>query len=113
VSEKCEMRWQIWLDSTKDIVHQDRLSRRFRSILIIYIIKLCGVKYNLFDGLVKGLQLTISGSLAKLAWNACILKYHNRFCIAKTFDTSNIFTHKKFQKACDSQVIYSLFSKTE
>jgi len=43
-----------------------------------------------FDGLVKGLQTTISGGLAKLVWTACILKYHNRFCIAKTFNIANL-----------------------
>jgi hypothetical protein len=48
---------------------------------------MCGQTY--FDGLVKGLQTTISGGLAKLIWTACILEYHNRFCIAKTCDTSN------------------------
>jgi hypothetical protein len=55
---------------------------------VIYIIKAEGVK-SYFYGLVQGLRTTISGSLAKLVWNACILKYHNLFCIAKTFDTSN------------------------
>ena len=47
---------------------------------------MCGQTY--FDGLVKGLQTTISGGLAKLIWTACILEYHNRFCIAKTCESS-------------------------
>jgi hypothetical protein len=54
-----------------------------------------------FGGLVKAEQTTLSGSLAKLVWTACILKYHNRFCIAKTFDNSNESLLLNLQKICD------------
>jgi len=42
-----------------------------------------------FYGWVKRLLTTISGSLAKLGWAVCILKYQSHFCIAKTCDFSN------------------------
>jgi hypothetical protein len=56
---------------------------------VIYIIKAEGVK-SYFYRLVQGLQTTISGSQAILVWATCTLKYHNRFCIAKTCDFSNL-----------------------
>jgi hypothetical protein len=64
---------------------------------------MCGQTY--FDGLVKGLQTTISGGLAKLIWTACILEYHNRFCIAKTCDTSNISVLLNLQNSFDIHFI--------
>jgi hypothetical protein len=42
-----------------------------------------------FGGFVKGQQTTTSGGLTKLGWDSYIAIYHNRFCIAKTFDASN------------------------
>ena len=58
-----------------------------------------------FGGFVKGEHTTISGGLVKLVWNACILKYHNRFCIAKTFDFSNKSVNINFENSCDTPLI--------
>jgi len=41
-----------------------------------------------FGGLAKD---TIYGGLVKLGWTVYILKYHNRFCIIRIFDFSNIY----------------------
>jgi len=43
-----------------------------------------------YGGLVKGWRTTICGGLAKFSRIRYILKYHNRFCFAKTCDYSNI-----------------------
>jgi hypothetical protein len=42
-----------------------------------------------YGGLVKGWRTTICGGLAKFSRIRYILKYHNRFCFAKTCDYSN------------------------
>ena len=41
----------IWRDFTAEIVHPPRWNRKFRSMIILYIIELCDVKYNLTDRL--------------------------------------------------------------
>ncbi len=54
-----------------------------------------------FGGLVKAEYTTISGGLVKLVWTVYILKYHNRFCIAKTFDISNKSVDIKSENSLD------------
>jgi len=51
IDQKCDMNCRIWVDSTNEIVNPFRWNRKFRLIINIYIIKLCGVKYNLMDWL--------------------------------------------------------------
>jgi hypothetical protein len=49
IDQKCDMNCRIRFDSTNEIVYQFRWNRKFRLTINIYIIKLCGVKYNLMN----------------------------------------------------------------
>lgn len=60
-----------------------------------------------FGEFVKPEYTTIFGDLVKLVWIVSILKYHNCFCLAKTFDFSNKVGIIRNAKICD--IIISRF----
>ena len=47
IDQKCDMNCATPIDSTTEYVHPISWNRKFKSIIAIYIIKLCAVKYNL------------------------------------------------------------------